>query len=165
MRRCPSAVVTSPEVDTCVEWTTAAATARLTTTDVWWRRWTCLESVDEHRTSTGSMLTNHTAAVWSPASSRKLQCVFADQFSGPGRADDRVFVCARTVTFERNDCWPRYLALGSSWPYTDPVWRSRWRWQVHGHKKKNVPFRLWLHVIRRGEKTVAKKQTWIWNCK
>jgi len=37
---------------------------------------------------------------------------FTDHFSGPGRAIDRVCVCVfvRTINFELNNFWPRYLA-------------------------------------------------------
>jgi len=59
-------------------------------------------------------------------------------FSGTGRAV--VCVCVRTIPFELNDIWPRYMACWFS--MTLPRWNSTVKVKIHGHVRKAVLFRL-----------------------
>jgi len=68
--------------------------------------------------------------------------VITDHFSGPGRAISPVCLCAQATTFELNDFRRRSFAR---W-FNLTLYVSSLKVKVIGHKMKNVPFRLRIHV-------------------
>jgi len=84
-----------------------------------------------------------------------------DTFNGPGRSLAQVcmLVYVRTITFEWNDLWCRYLSCR----FSSTLSRSRLSGQSSRSQDEMIFFQQWMHTMRWDMLSVAKSRPWIWN--